>query len=101
MFGGVGRAPATSTQSPAEGLSRLDETVLAMIMARAALPEILSTLCTEIEKQQAGLLCSVLLLEADGVTLRGAAAPSLPVEYSRAIYGARIGPSVGSCGTAA
>ncbi len=101
MFGGVGRAPATGTPSPAEGLSRLDETVLAMIMARAALPKILSTLCKEIEKQQPGLLCSVLLLEADGVTLRGAAAPSLPVEYTRAIDGARIGPSMGSCGTAA
>jgi PAS domain S-box-containing protein len=82
-------------------LSRLDETVLAMIMARAPLPKILSTLCTEIEKQQAGLLCSVLLLDADGVTLRGTAAPSLPPEYCRAIDGARIGPSAGSCGTAA
>src|SRR5713101_1865855 len=101
MFTGVGRAPATDAQSPAEGLSRLDETVLAMIMARAPLPKILSTLCTEIEKQQAGLLCSVLLLDADGVTLRGTAAPSLPPEYCRAIDGARIGPSVGSCGTAA
>ena len=51
MFTGVGRAPATDSQSFPEGLSRLDETVLAMIMARAPLAKILQALCTEIEKQ--------------------------------------------------
>jgi len=101
MFTGVGRAPATDQQSSAEGLSRVDETVLAMIMARAPLSKILAALCTEIEKEHAGLLCSVLLLDPDGVTLRSGAAPSLPPEYCQAIAGARIGPSVGSCGTAA
>src|SRR5262249_4884199 len=44
---------------------------------------------------------SVLLLDADGVHLRHGAAPSLPESYNRAIDGLAIGPSVGSCGTAA
>ncbi|NYD42738.1 SpoIIE family protein phosphatase [Nocardioides panaciterrulae] len=48
-----------------------------------------------------GLLASVLLLSEDGRQLRHGAAPSLPDHYNEAIDGLRIGPSVGSCGTAA
>ena len=101
MSTGVGRARAADQQSSPEAMSRLDETVLAMIMARAPLAKIFATLCTEIEKQHAGLLCSVLVLDTDGITLRSVAAPSLPEEYCQAIDGVKIGPSVGSCGTAA
>ena len=101
MFTGVGRALATGQQASPEALSRIDETVLAMIMARAPLRKVLAELCTEIEKQHAGLLCSVLLLDADGMTLRSGAAPSLPPAYNQAIDGAKIGPGAGSCGTAA
>ncbi|MBZ5682440.1 MAG: GAF domain-containing protein [Acidobacteriia bacterium] len=79
----------------------LDEQVLAMVMAHAPLPEILKTLCTTIETHYAGLLCSVLLLDVDGQTLRHGASPTLPREYSQAIDGAKVGPSSGSCGTAA
>ena len=43
----------------------------------------------------------MLLLDADGMTLRSGAAPSLPPAYSQAIDGAKIGPGAGSCGTAA
>jgi len=100
MFTGVGRA-SPDQQSSSGALSLLDETILAMIMARTPLPEILDSMCREIEKQQPGLACSVLLLDADGVTLRSGAAPSLPKEYCQAIDGLRIGPSTGSCGTAA
>ena len=101
MSTGVGRARAADQQSSPEAMSRLDETVLAMIMARAPLAKIFATLCTEIEKQHAGLLCSVLVLDTDGITLRSVAAPSLPEEYCQTIDGVKIGPSVGSCGTAA
>jgi signal transduction histidine kinase len=45
--------------------------------------------------------CSILLLDTDGTTLRHGAAPSLPAHYCEAIDGLRIGPGVGSCGTAA
>jgi len=101
MSTGVGRARAADQQSSPEAISRLDETVLAMVMARAPLAKILATLCTEIEKQYVGLLCSVLVLDPDGFTLRSVAGPSLPEEYCRAIDGAKIGPTAGSCGTAA
>ncbi len=101
MSTGVGRALAADRQRSPEALSRLDERVLAMILARAPLLKILGALCTEIEKQHIGLLCSVLLLDPDGVTLREGAAPSLPQAYCQAIDGVKIGSSVGSCGTAA
>jgi GAF domain-containing protein len=44
-------------------------------------------------------VASVLVLE-DG-ELRHAAAPGLPASYQQAVNGVRIGPHVGSCGTAA
>src|ERR1700723_44271 len=46
------------------------------------------------------MLCSVVLLDPDGITLRNGAAPSLSKEYSQAIDGVKIGPRAGSCGTA-
>src|SRR6476469_8756289 len=47
------------------------------------------------------ILTSVLLLSEDGKHLTHGAAPSLPQPYVDAINGAEIGPSAGSCGTAA
>lgn len=47
------------------------------------------------------LLTSILLLDGDGKRLSHGAAPNLPPDYCRAIDGGEIGPSAGSCGTAA
>jgi len=69
--------------------------------SRAVLRESLETLIRLIERVAPGMRGSVLLLDADGVTLHHGAAPNLPAAYCRAIDGARIGPSTGSCGTAA
>ena len=44
---------------------------------------------------------SILLLDRDGKRLMHGAAPSLPKAYCDAIDGLEIGPSAGSCGTAA
>ena len=52
-----------------------------------------------VEAQADGALASISLL--DGDRLRRGAAPSLPKAYTDAINGAAIGPSAGSCGTAA
>src|ERR1022692_553565 len=90
---------ASTTQKLPEALAQLDGRVLAMVMAHAPLLEILETLCASIEKHYSGLLCSVLLLDADGTTLRHGASPSLPKDYTQAIDGLQIGPCVGSCGT--
>src|SRR3982751_2623115 len=47
------------------------------------------------------ILTSVLLLSTDGKRLKHGAAPSLPQAYREVIDGSEIGPSAGSCGTAA
>lgn len=47
------------------------------------------------------LLTSILLLDQDGKHLWHGAAPSLPKSYCAAIDGLEIGPTAGSCGTAA
>jgi GAF domain-containing protein len=47
------------------------------------------------------LVTSILLLSSDGKRLTHGAAPNLPQAYREAIDGAPIGPSAGSCGTAA
>lgn len=69
-----------------------------MILAAAALPEILDTLARALEASLP-TRCSILLL--DGAVLHHGAGPSLPRTYLEAIDDVRIGPAVGSCGTAA
>ena len=71
-----------------------------LIDANAPLPEILKRLVLLIESQTPGMLCSVLLLSADGNHIEHGAAPSLPEQYVKAVDGAPIGPKNGSCGTA-
>jgi PAS domain S-box-containing protein len=99
MSTGARKAENSAKKLP-QALAELDQQVLAMVMAHAALPDILDALCRNIEKTYAGLLCSILLLDADGKTLRHGAAPTLPKEYSQAVNGLRVGQCAGSCGTA-
>jgi GAF domain-containing protein len=67
-----------------------------------SLEEILNRhLLTVEEMSDDEILTSVLLLSPDGKRLTHGAAPSLPQPYVEAIDGSEIGPSAGSCGTAA
>jgi GAF domain-containing protein len=76
------------------------ERIQKMIAADAPLSEILSNLVLMIEAQSPEMLCSILLLSADGNHVRHAVAPSLPEDYVKVIDGSPIGPKYGSCGTA-
>ena len=71
------------------------------ISSPASLHDVLDGLMHGLEIQAPGALCSILLLDDDGIHLRHGAAPSLPAAYNKAIDGAAIGPKAGSCGTAA
>jgi PAS domain S-box-containing protein len=75
--------------------------VLERVAAGHPLGEILNDIVAMIERQAAGMLCSLLLLDSDGETIRHGAAPSLPADYARHLDGLKIGPTAGSCGTAA
>ena len=74
--------------------------VLEMIATGTPLPDVLDSLVRLVEQQSDGMLCTVLLLDEDGIHVRHGAAPSLSADYLRAIDGSAIGPKAGSCGTA-
>jgi C4-dicarboxylate-specific signal transduction histidine kinase len=78
-----------------------EKRLLEMIARGDSRPFILDALCRLVEELASGSLCSILLLDANANRLRHGAAPSLPITYTEAIDGLVIGPSVGSCGTAA
>jgi PAS domain S-box-containing protein len=84
----------------AEALSHTQVQVLEMIAAGRPMNQTLEALVRMIEAQAPDMLCSILLLDRDGVHFRHGAAPSLPEEYLAAVDGASIGPQVGSCGAA-
>jgi PAS domain S-box-containing protein len=83
-----------------EDFRRVQHGMLVKIAGGSALSDALEDVVRLVEQYSRETLCSVLLVEPDGKTLRHAAAASLPAEYARAIDGAQIGPGVGSCGTA-
>jgi len=74
---------------------------LKMILLGAPLNEVLTTIIRLIEAHSTGMRCSISLLDEDGLHLHYGAAPNLPEAYRGATEGVRIGPNVGSCGTAA
>ena len=81
-----------ATRMLPEALAQLDAQILAMVMAHGALPDILDTLCRNVEQHYSGLLCSVLLLDSDEKTLRHGAAPTLPQHYREAALAAHDWP---------
>ncbi|HEU5312893.1 MAG TPA: GAF domain-containing protein, partial [Candidatus Udaeobacter sp.] len=83
----------------AESLLGGEKRLLEMIAKGESLAAILDSLCQLVEEQLPDVISSILLL--DGDRLRHGGAPSLPNSYNDAIDGLIIGPSEGSCGTAA
>ena len=85
----------------AEMLLAGEKRLLEMIARGDSRALILDALCRLVEELASGSLSSILLLDPNANRLRHGAAPSLPTKYTEAIDGAVIGPSAGSCGTAA
>jgi len=85
----------------AESLLQGEKQLLEMIATGVPLKQILNALCVIIEEQRPGTLASVLLMNPDGVHLNVIAGPKLPNEWTRQMELMPIGPSAGSCGTAA
>jgi GAF domain-containing protein len=85
----------------AELLLAGEKRLLEMIARGDSRALILRGACLLVEELASGSLSSILLLDPNANCLRHGAAPSLPLTYTKAIDGAVIGPSVGSCGTAA
>jgi PAS domain S-box-containing protein len=78
-----------------------EKRLLEMIARGNSLALILDGTCRLVEELATGSLSSILLLDPSANCLRHGASPSLPIAYTSAIDGEVIGPSAGSCGTAA
>jgi len=84
-----------------EAIQAAEKQALELVAQGTALNEVLAFICRTIETHTAPMLCSVMLVTEDGAHLTVAAGPSLPKEYNQAVDHIPIGPTVGSCGSAA
>jgi len=75
--------------------------ILELLARGAPLAAILEAIVRGVEQEQPGILCSIMLVDIDGMRLLNGAAPSLPDFYNNAIDGFGIGIGAGSFGTAA
>lgn len=82
-----------------ERLSTLQQEMLVGIALGESLSNVMSTFCRSVEALAPGAICSVVGVD-DGGRMNFIAGPSLPDHYPAALTGIRIGPNVGSCGTA-
>jgi len=84
-----------------ETLHAAEKRTLEMIASGACLPDILEKLCETIDAQASNVRSAVMLMDADGMHLRHAAGHRVPKGWVEAITPLKIGPCIGSCGTAA
>ena len=80
----------------------MERRVLAQISAGVSLADVLNDVVRAVEQRSdVGMMVAISILDKQGKHLLHGAAPSLPQAYNDAIHGGAIGPSAGSCGTAA
>jgi formate hydrogenlyase transcriptional activator len=94
------QASLTSLASPQMLSSEAVLDALKLILIGTSLTEVLTSITRLIEAHSSGMLCSIFLVEKDGLHLRYAAAPNLPEPYRIATDGAAIGPKGGPCSMA-
>src|SRR5271155_1007135 len=94
------QASQTSLASPQMLSSEAVLDALKLILIGTSLTEVLTSITRLIEAHSSGMLCSIFLVEKDGLHLRYAAAPNLPEPYRIATDGAAIGPKGGPCSMA-
>jgi len=68
---------------------------------RGVLSETLETMALIVEAKNPGMKCSILLVDHERQCITLGAGPSFPDAYNQAVEGLKLGPAVGSCGTAA
>ena len=96
----VGIVADVTERKTAETLRTKENSVLEMIANGAPLRDTLTSLAHLIESDAPTLLCSIVLLDPDGISCRQYVGPSLPISYVRAMEGIAIGPHGASFGAA-
>jgi diguanylate cyclase (GGDEF)-like protein/PAS domain S-box-containing protein len=81
-------------------LRSLQQLIMSALADEIPLTQIADQLCRLVEVIAPDVVSSLLHVDADGL-VHPLGGPSLPEDYSRALDGVAIGPSVGSCGSAA
>ncbi|ABW30800.1 bifunctional diguanylate cyclase/phosphodiesterase [Acaryochloris marina] len=84
-----------------ESLLQTQTQILEYVATGKGLDDILNCICTLIEAQSRGTVCSILLKDPSKQELRMGAGPSLSSEVAIAFDHLLIAENVGSCGTAA
>ena len=78
----------------------LQKRVLESMVSETSLPALMAQVCKEVESIAPEVTASILAVDAHG-RIHPLAAPGLPPDICAALDGLQIGPSAGSCGTAA
>jgi PAS domain S-box-containing protein len=97
----VGAVMDVTERRQTERLLAGEKRLLEMIARGDSRALVLESVCRLVEELTSDAVSSILLFDPNLSCLRHGAAPSLPLPYIEAIDGIVIGPSVGSCGTAA
>jgi PAS domain S-box-containing protein len=92
---------AAKADLPFSALLEAQSRIIDLMAGDRDLHEMLSEITKLVEALAPPALCSILLMQMDGLHLRIGAASSLPECYNQMVDGLPIGPVVGSCGTAA
>lgn len=101
IIGVVGCAENITKKKELEKVLREQNYILEKIAKGAPFSEVLDSIVLFIESFSNGARCSILLADKEGKQLLHGSSPNLPAAYNAAVNGIPIGPSVGSCGTAA
>jgi diguanylate cyclase (GGDEF)-like protein/PAS domain S-box-containing protein len=101
VLGVVGCAQDITKKKELEALLSGQNLILKMIAKGTPFTEVLDRIVFFIERFTHGALCSILIADKEGKRLLHGSSPSLPAAYNEAVDGIPIGPSAGSCGTAA
>ena len=84
-----------------ESLLSAERRTLELISSGAGLTEILEDLCDSIDAHSPEIISCILLMDSDGERLWHGAGPRVPKGWIEAITPLKIGPFIGSCGSAA
>jgi formate hydrogenlyase transcriptional activator len=96
-----GTATNLSTHSSGTLSSEALLDALKMVLTGTSLVDVLVSIARLIEAHSNGIICSIFLVQSDGLHMRYAAAPNLPEAYRNITDGAVIGSGRGPCGQAA
>ncbi len=81
-------------------MEELRSYMLERLTANITQKELFHDVVLKVESLLPDCICSIMLLDRDGIHLRTGAAPSLPLPFIRAIEGEPMGVGIGSCGNA-